>query len=179
MQETQVQTLSGEDTLEEEMETHSRILAWEIPWTEAPRGLQSMGSQRVRHDLATERQQSLGSRWTRVRWQSQNKPASAEQNWKCDTALSLEMGGSIKPQVTKDSTQRALLRINSLILCLKGPDKAHLAPRTNYAKYLSVDIWKDSLCSVCKLRGWEMGLLIREDFVLIQALLLPRRMHAC
>ena len=80
MQETQVQTLSGEDTLEEEMETHSRILAWDIPWTEAPRGLQSMGSQRVRHDLATERQQRLGSRWTRVRWQSQNKPASAEQN---------------------------------------------------------------------------------------------------
>ena len=119
--------------------------------------IQSMGSQRVRHDLVTERQQSLGSRWTRVRWQSQNKPASAEQNWKCDTALSLEMGGSIKPQATKDSTQRALLRINGLILCLKGPNKAHLAPRTNYAKYLSVDVWKDSLCSVCKLRGWEMG----------------------
>ena len=63
------------------METHSRILAWEIPWTEVPRRLQYMGSQRVRHDLAIEQQQqSLGSGWTHVRWQSQNNPASAEQN---------------------------------------------------------------------------------------------------
>ena len=36
--------------LEKEMATHSNILAWEIPWTEEPGGLQSMGSQRVRHD---------------------------------------------------------------------------------------------------------------------------------
>ena len=42
-----------EDSLEQQTETHSSILAWEIPWTEAPRGLQSMGSQRVRHDLAS------------------------------------------------------------------------------------------------------------------------------
>ena len=41
-------------SLEEEMATHSSILAWEIPWTEEPGGLQSMGSQRVGHDLATE-----------------------------------------------------------------------------------------------------------------------------
>ena len=40
-----------------EMTTHSSILAWEIPWTEEPGGLQSMGSQRVRHDLATEHAQ--------------------------------------------------------------------------------------------------------------------------
>ena len=39
------------------MSTNSRILAWEIPWTEEPGGLQSMGSQRVRHDLATKQQQ--------------------------------------------------------------------------------------------------------------------------
>ena len=39
-----------EDSLEEEMATHSSILAWRIPWTEEPGGLQSMGSQRVRHD---------------------------------------------------------------------------------------------------------------------------------
>ena len=44
-------------TLEKEMATHSSILAWEIPCTEKPGGLQSRGSQRVRHDLATERQQ--------------------------------------------------------------------------------------------------------------------------
>ena len=50
MQEMRAQSLGGEDPLEEEMATHSSILAWEIPWTEDPDGLQSMGSQRVRHD---------------------------------------------------------------------------------------------------------------------------------
>ena len=50
MQETWVRFLGGEDPLEEEMETHSSILAWEIPWTEESGGLQSMGSQRVGHD---------------------------------------------------------------------------------------------------------------------------------
>ena len=49
-QETQVQSLGGEDPLEEEMATHPSILAWRIPWIEEPGGLQSMGSQRVRHD---------------------------------------------------------------------------------------------------------------------------------
>ena len=42
MQEMQVQSLGGEDSLEKEMATHSGILAWEIPWTEEPGGLQSM-----------------------------------------------------------------------------------------------------------------------------------------
>ena len=50
MQETQVQFLGQEDTLEKEMATHSSILAWTIPWIEAPGELQSMGLQRVRHD---------------------------------------------------------------------------------------------------------------------------------
>ena len=45
MQETHVQFLGGEDPLEKEMATHSHILAWVIPWTEEPGGLQSMGSQ--------------------------------------------------------------------------------------------------------------------------------------
>ena len=43
--------------MEKEVATRSSILAWEIPWTEEPDGLQSMGSQRVRHDLAIEQQQ--------------------------------------------------------------------------------------------------------------------------
>ena len=43
-QETLVQSLGGEDPLEEEMATHSSILAWRIPWTEEPSGLQSIGS---------------------------------------------------------------------------------------------------------------------------------------
>ena len=50
MQETQVQSLGWEDPLEKEMGTHSSILAWKIPWTEEPGGLQSMGSRRVGHD---------------------------------------------------------------------------------------------------------------------------------
>ena len=49
VQETQVRSLGGEDPLEEGMSTHSNFLAWRIPWTEEPGGLQSMGS-RVRHD---------------------------------------------------------------------------------------------------------------------------------
>ena len=50
MQETQVRSLSWKDALEYEMATHSSILAWRIPSTEEPGGLQSLGLQRVRHD---------------------------------------------------------------------------------------------------------------------------------
>ena len=55
MQETGVQSLGWEDPLEREMATHSSILAWEIPWTEEPGGLQST---RVKHDLATKHHQA-------------------------------------------------------------------------------------------------------------------------
>ena len=48
--ETQVQSLGQEDPLDKGMTTHSSTLAWRIPWTEEPGGLQFMGSQRVRHD---------------------------------------------------------------------------------------------------------------------------------
>ena len=48
--ETQVRSLCREDPLEEEMATHSSILAWKTPWTEEPGRLQSMGSQSVGHD---------------------------------------------------------------------------------------------------------------------------------
>ena len=53
MQKTWVRSLGWEDPLEKEMETHSSILAWRIPWTEEPGGLQSTGWQRVGHDRAT------------------------------------------------------------------------------------------------------------------------------
>ena len=49
MRETWVLSLGQEDSLEKEVAPHSSILAWEIPWTEEPGGLQSTGSQRVRH----------------------------------------------------------------------------------------------------------------------------------
>ena len=80
MQETSVQSLGQEDPLEKETATHSRILAWEIQWTEELSGLQFMGSQRVRYDLATKQQQRndlkhpfkgccQGHGWCRVRGQ--------------------------------------------------------------------------------------------------------------
>ena len=57
MQKTWIQSLGQEDLLEKEMATHSNILAWEIPWTEEPGGLQSMKMQRVGHDWVTEHAQ--------------------------------------------------------------------------------------------------------------------------
>ena len=57
MQETRVQFLGWEDPLKKEMATHPSILAWKIPLTEEPGGLQSMGSQRVGHNLETKQRQ--------------------------------------------------------------------------------------------------------------------------
>ena len=54
MQEIQVRSLGQEDSLQKEMATDSSTLAWEFPWTEEPVRLQYMGSQKVRHNLATE-----------------------------------------------------------------------------------------------------------------------------
>ena len=61
MQETWVWSLGWEDPLEEDKATHSSILAWRISWTEDPGGLQSMGSQRVRHNWATKHSTTLGT----------------------------------------------------------------------------------------------------------------------
>ena len=58
MRETCVRSLGWEDSLEKEMAIDSNILAWKIPWTEEPGGLQPIGLQIVRHDLATQQQQS-------------------------------------------------------------------------------------------------------------------------
>ena len=57
IQETWVWSLGQEDPLEKEMATHSNILAWRIPWTGEPGGLQSTGSQRAGHDLGTKEQE--------------------------------------------------------------------------------------------------------------------------
>ena len=59
MQETQVWTLGWGDPLQKEITTYSSIFVWEIPWTEEPGGLQSMGSQRERHDLVTKQDQNI------------------------------------------------------------------------------------------------------------------------
>ena len=63
MQETQVRSRGQEDPLEKEVGTHSSILAWEIPWTEEPAGLQSMGHKRARHNLAAKQQQQSHPVW--------------------------------------------------------------------------------------------------------------------
>ena len=59
MQETWVQSLGWEDPLEKEMSIYSSTLVWEIPWTEKPGGLQSLGCKRVRDDLVTQEQHHL------------------------------------------------------------------------------------------------------------------------
>ena len=59
MQQTWLQSLGGDDPLEEEMATHSSILAWKIPWVREPGGLQSLESQRVGHDLVAKQPQHI------------------------------------------------------------------------------------------------------------------------
>ena len=66
MQETGIQSLGQEDPLQKGIATHSRILVWRIPWTEEPDGLQSTGSQRVRHEWATEQQERRASQPAKV-----------------------------------------------------------------------------------------------------------------
>ena len=59
VQETWVWSLGWEDPLEKEMATHCSIVVWEIPWTKEPGGLQTMGSQRIRYNWATQQQQPI------------------------------------------------------------------------------------------------------------------------
>ena len=59
IQGTQVRSLGQEDSLEKEMATHASILAWKFPWTEEPGGLQSMGSQRIRHDRVSKQNKDI------------------------------------------------------------------------------------------------------------------------
>ena len=70
VKETRVQSLGWEDPLQEGMVTHSSILTWRIPWTEMPGGLQSMGSQRVRHDWSNWAHTSIQaeSKWKTPGW---------------------------------------------------------------------------------------------------------------
>ena len=82
-----------EDPLEKEMVTHSSILAWTIPWTEEPGGLQSLGSQRVRHNWATKQQQHSHS------GQRGNTAASTRSGLLSCVTLerSLRLSGSLPP----------------------------------------------------------------------------------
>ena len=64
--EMQIQSLRQEDPLEEEMTTHSSILAWRIPWSEEAGGLESMRLQRVTHDWAMERTHTHKAKWWQI-----------------------------------------------------------------------------------------------------------------
>ena len=79
IQETGAQSLGWENPLEKEIATYSSIFAWEISWTEKPGGLQSMGSQRVGHDLVTKHTHRVCNRWRDVfretRWLAQDSIA--------------------------------------------------------------------------------------------------------
>ena len=66
VQETWVQSLDQKDPLEKEMAVHSSSLAWKIPWTEEPQGLEVMGSQRVRHNLATKQQYIINANYIKI-----------------------------------------------------------------------------------------------------------------
>ena len=68
MQETWVRSLGWEDPLEKEKATHSSILAWRIPWTEEPGGLQSMRLQRVGHNSETKQRQGRSAGFLCVRF---------------------------------------------------------------------------------------------------------------
>ena len=80
MQEMLVRSLGWEDTLEEEMATHSNILAWKTPWTEKPGGLQSTGLQSIRDNLVTKQQQHLVTLVPRDDSMTQGWPHSAPHN---------------------------------------------------------------------------------------------------
>ena len=93
-QEMQVQSLGWEDPLEKEMATHSSILAWEIPWTEEPGGLQSMGLQRVVHDwvcMKVHVHMWLVAEWRMTQlWQRRDQPG-------CSGGWTLLNEGRLKP----------------------------------------------------------------------------------
>ena len=79
MRETQVWSLGWEDSLEKEMATPSSILAWEIPWTEEPGRLQSMGSQRTGHDWVSNTLTFSLSQWNLTKYPT-------TENWVSDQA---------------------------------------------------------------------------------------------
>ena len=93
MQETHIWSLVQEDPQEEEMATHSSIFAWKISWTEEPGGLQSVGSQRVKHYWATEH--SILSSCARCQWRPPGGELSGIPSAICQ-GVSLGLNGNLK-----------------------------------------------------------------------------------
>ena len=109
-------SLDQEDSLEEEMATHSGILAWEIPWTDKPGGLQSIGLQKVRHDSAHRRGRREISKWEVI---GMSKPRS-----ECD-----ELSGPEELKVLAEGVGRELTRKR---ICNAEP---WISSRTGKTKY--------------------------------------------
>ena len=138
-QEMRVQSLGWEDALEEEMATHSSILAWWIPWTEEPGRLQSMESQRVGHDWGTStftfnrKWNDLYSVWTTEGWNERVFQRKYSTLWNCAT-WKTSMGGGC--QHSKQILSK---------LCIQSPpsllvDILSLCQRVQRSLNLFVDI---------------------------------------
>ena len=112
MKETWVQSLGREDPLEEEMATHSSILAWRSPWTEEP---QSTGSQRVRYDSWTEEPQSIGSQRVRYGWaqQQQSILSRTVHTWSSERSVhrKTQRKQSQEIHIPVNSCQRGFLKV--------------------------------------------------------------------
>ena len=112
VQQTWVWSLGWEDPMEEGMATHSSVLAWRIPWTEEPGGLQSMGSQRVRHDWSD----LAGTQaWTFCSVQLLGHVCLIAAPWTpaCQASLSF----TITRSLLKFMSTESLMLSNHLILC--------------------------------------------------------------
>ena len=112
MRETRVQSLRQEDSLEKGMTAHSSVLAWRILWAEEPGGLQSMGSQRVRHDWSD----LVGTQaWTFCSVQSLGRVCFIAAPWTpaCQASLSF----TITRSLLKFMSIESLMLSNRLILC--------------------------------------------------------------
>ena len=162
MWETQVWSLGQEDPLEEEMATHFSILAWEIPWTEEPGGLQSKGSQRVGHGWA-----HAELDWT---WPNShnsclhskgiclNSPSSAFLRVNLPPSLCLRQGesnGSIRCQlpVTLHSGELYAAAVGPECFSLRYVMKRDIAERWLWGKHLEEINFLGSKGSVCSPEG--------------------------
>ena len=107
-----VQSLGRENPLEKEMETHSSILAWRIPWTEEPAGLQSIGSHGVGHDwsdLAQHRRQKLNQKLYQWGPKRKRTPIAIKGPWKGRNQVKFR-----RTSLTVDQTVEAILLLTKL-----------------------------------------------------------------
>ena len=104
MQETQVRSLGLEDPLEKGMAVHSSILAWRIPWTEEPGGLQSVGLQRIRHNWVTNTITTIPITFSSPCW------ARAKSLWQVVFASNETLNSSLMVQLIFDSALGWVIR---------------------------------------------------------------------